>query len=428
MQNGTPALQLMMSLLNDKFWNERVIEECLAGCDDRFHPVHLQRRSILVPFITKSSACSPGWSSNMKDKIMPRRFADSSSIRLSPSQQTSAALSRRNALRAVAAAATGILLTDDLTSAATSPSWQPAATSGNNSIPIIDTHQHLWDLRQLRTPWLDDAPELLRQKFHNEEYARATQGLPLKHAIYMEIDVHPDDQQKEADLLLQQIADGSTPTMAAIISGRPNDSAFEAYISALATHSGIKGARQVLHPPATERGLCLQPQFVKSMQLLGQLNLSFDLCMRPAEVSDAVKLAKLCPETQFILDHCGNAQPSAFQTTAAADEKPSHSAAQWKRDIEQLAACPNVACKISGVIASVLKGQDPVEMLSPIVNHCLDSFGPDRVVFGGDWPVCLLGGSFKDWVATLQTIIKDRPVGDQEKLWHKNAMTIYRLG
>ena len=68
-----------------------------------------------------------------------------------------------------------------------------------------------------------------------------------------------------------------------------------------------------------------------------------------------------------------------------------------------------------------------VDALAPIVNHCLDSFGPDRVVFGGDWPVCLLGGSYKDLVTSLKQIISSRPVADQKKLLHENARKFYGL-
>ncbi len=97
------------------------------------------------------------------------------------------------------------------------------------------------------------------------------------------------------------------------------------------------------------------------------------------------------------------------------------------KDIAALASCDNVICKISGVIASAPQGISPAESLAPIVNHCLDEFGPDRVVFGGDWPVCLLGGTFREWVTALRTIISQRPQADQEKLWSGNARRHYSL-
>ena len=143
-------------------------------------------------------------------------------------------------------------------------------------------------------------------------------------------------------------------------------------------------------------------------------------------MSDGVKLAELCPETRFIVDHCGNADLKSFRTIPGNDEKPSHSAEEWKLGIEKLAKRSNVICKISGVMASLPKGGDAND-LAPIVNFCLDTFGLDRVVFGSDWPVCLLGGPLKTWINMLAQIINSRPNADQQKLWSGNAIRHYGL-
>ena len=96
-------------------------------------------------------------------------------------------------------------------------------------------------------------------------------------------------------------------------------------------------------------------------------------------------------------------------------------------DIRAIAACPNTVCKISGIVARARPGWTPAD-LAPTVNHCLDAFGPDRVVFGGDWPVCLLGAPFGAWAAAVREIIAGRPEADQRKLLHDNAVALYGLG
>lgn len=294
-------------------------------------------------------------------------------------------------------------------------------------IPIVDTHQHLWDLSQVQPPWLAGAPKILSQSYGLSEYAKATEGLNVVQAVYMEVDVSPADQTKEADTLIEICRTAKSPTVAAVISGRPAEKSFAPYIRKYAKEKEIKGVRQVLHAESAVKGLCLQPAFVGSIQLLGELGLSFDLCMRPAELSDGLALAKKCPGTRFIVDHCGNASPSAFLPEKLQKTAPPHDPQKWRDDIKSLAACSNVICKISGVIASAPADVPFAESLAPIVNHCLDSFGADRVVFGGDWPVCLLGGSYKDWVTALKTIISSRPVADQKKLLHENARKFYGL-
>lgn len=336
----------------------------------------------------------------------------------SPSDQSSTALSRRHFLAATAAGAAAVTVSRNLSAA----SLQETA-----AIPIVDTHQHLWDLSQVQPPWLTGAPKILSQSYGLAEYARATEGLNVVQAVYMEVDVSPEDHVKEADTLINICRTAKSPTIAAVISGRPGEASFAPYIRSYSKEKEIKGVRQVLHAESAKKGLCLEPQFVKSVQLLGELGLSFDLCMRPSELSDGLALAKKCPGTRFIVDHCGNASPNAFLPESARKDKASHDPQQWRDDIKALAHQDNVICKISGVIASAPAGIPFAESLAPIVNHCLDSFGPDKVIFGGDWPVCLLGGSYKDWVMSLRQIIADRPVADQKKLLHENARKFYGL-
>jgi L-fuconolactonase len=147
--------------------------------------------------------------------------------------------------------------------------------------------------------------------------------------------------------------------------------------------------------------------------------------MRPTELADGAKLAALCPDTRFVVDHCGNADPKAFMPSSG--EAPAHEAEQWKRDLATLADRPNVICKVSGIVARVPQGEWNSDILAPAINFCLDEFGPERVVFGGDWPVCLLGASYRRWVESLKEVISNRSEVDQRKLLHDNADEFYRL-
>ena len=334
-----------------------------------------------------------------------------------PVNPSASPASRRDFL-AISAAAAGTSLLGSTVTAATAPA---------DLIPAIDTHQHLWDLKKLQLPWLAGAPQILKQDYGLPEYAAATAGLNVVQAVYMEVDVRPEDHVLEAETLINICRSKKAPTVAAVISGRPGLETFSDYIRKLAKAPEIRGVRQVLHSETAPAGMCLETQFVRSMQLLGELNLSFDLCMRPTELADGAALARKCPKTRFIVDHCGNADPAAFLKNPPKSETAPHDPGKWRDDIKTLADCPNVICKISGVIARAPAGVPLADALAPIVNHCLDTFGPDRVIFGGDWPVCLLGGSYKDWLTTLRTLIANRPVADQKKLLHANAAAFYRL-
>jgi predicted TIM-barrel fold metal-dependent hydrolase len=300
-----------------------------------------------------------------------------------------------------------------------------AALAGNKDkpmLPIVDTHQHLWDLSKFKLAWFDPSTpdgKILGHSFTPVEYAAATQGLNVVKSVYMEVDVVPEQQQQEADYLTELCASGKTTTCAAVLSGRPNSDGFEKYAKQFKGSKFIKGLRQVLHVKETPPGYCLDPKFVKGIQLLGTLGLSFDLCVRPAELLDFVKLIDQCPDTRFILDHCGNAD---LKHTPAQRE-------QWKRDLSEIAKRKNIVGKVSGFIASApARGKWSLDDLAPVINHTLESFGPDRVMFGGDWPVCLLGvEKYGDWLNALKTVVADRPEAQQRKLFHDNAVRFYGL-
>ena len=301
--------------------------------------------------------------------------------------------------------------------------WQPGLSqAAEPQLLRIDTHQHLWDLSWQKMAWLAGAPEILQHDYRSQEYALATAGR-LMRTIYMEVDVAEEQHDAEAEFVIGLCRDPKHPMVGAVIGGRPASAGFEAYVKKHAESGQVKGVRQVLHGETTPKGFCLQPEFVRGVQTLGKLGINFDLCMRPGDLLDALALTEKCPDTRFVLDHCGNADINAFVHGA---REPSHDPVAWKRDIEALAKRPNVFSKISGIIAKAKPGWT-AETLAPVVNHCLDSFGPDRVVFGGDWPVCLLGAPLNDWITALTQIIEKRPATEQEKLWSGNAKTVYRL-
>ncbi len=306
-----------------------------------------------------------------------------------------------------------------------------AAEADHALLPIIDTHQHLWDLEKFTLPWVADpsAPEILKSSHVTSDFVKATEGLNVVKAIYMEVDVRPDLQVKEAEHVIALSKSVDHPTVAAVISGRPASDTFEDYIMKFRDTPEIKGVRQVLHVPETPQGFCLGEPFVHSVQLLGKIGKSFDICIRPAELADGAKLAEKCPDTLFILDHCGNADPKAWiPERRRGGQTPWHQVDPWQRDIEALANRPNVICKISGLIARAPREGWRAEDLAPAINFCLDAFGPDRVVYGGDWPVCKLTASYRDWVTALKGIIATRSLEDRKKLLHDNAVKYYRLG
>ncbi len=295
----------------------------------------------------------------------------------------------------------------------------PLMAAELNTMPIIDTHQHLWDIDQFHLPWLKAGTPLARS--HTlADYKKAAAGLDIVKTIYMEVDLDPLQQQAEADFVIATCKRPESGMVAGVVSGRPAADGFGTYAAQFRGSPNIKGVRQILHAESTPPGYCLDPKFVRGVQRLGELALRFDLCMRPSELADAGKLIDACRGTQFILDHCGNATVHKPDGTA-----PDRT--QWRRDIAALAKRPNLVCKVSGLVNSAKPGAWGPADLAPIVNHVLDSFGPDRAIFASDWPVCTTVATLAQWVNALKAVVSARPEEERRKLFHDNAVRFYKL-
>ena len=284
---------------------------------------------------------------------------------------------------------------------------------------IVDTHLHLWDLKALRLPWVEAATgharDVLAHDHSLADFAEATKGLNVTRAVYMEVDVAEADQVKEAELVSRLCAEGRSPMVAAVISGRPASDGFGDYLDRFKGNPYIRGIRRLLQSgPASD---CLEPAFVRGIRMLGERGLSFDLCMRGDQLEAGAELIERCPGTRFILDHCGNPLAGLGDID------------RWRRGIERIVTLKDreVVCKISGIYGGVKASDWPAERLAPIVRSVIDAFGWDRVMFAGDWPVVNLGASYRIWVETLKQIVRSDTPGNQAKLFRDNALKFYRL-
>ncbi len=206
-------------------------------------------------------------------------------------------------------------------------------------IPIVDTHQHLWDLTRFDLPWTRADPTYvpLARSFLLDDYAKATLGTSIERSVYMEVDAAVEQQTTEAHHVL-------------------------------------------------------------------------DLCRRAD-----TPLAAACPDTRFVLDHCGNVG------LGPADLH------QWRRDIEVVARAGNTVCKVSGLPVPEGPLAAAAAEVAPIVDHVLEAFGPRRVLFAGNWPVCTLHGGLARWIEALRLIVARRPEEEQRLLFHDNAVAFYAL-
>ena len=281
--------------------------------------------------------------------------------------------------------------------------------------PIIDAHVHLWDPTRTEIAWLRDVPAF-DHPMGLDDYSAATEGIEVDGLVYLQVEVHPVYALIEARDLVSLAATGSR--IKGIVPWAPLElgETVRYFLEELvALGPLVKGVRRIVQDEADPE-FCLTPRYVEGTRLLGELGLTADLCCNFRQLGPTVELVRRCPGTQFVMDHI--AKPDI----RGGGMEP------WASQMTELASLPNVVCKISGVVTETNPNGWTVDDIRPYVEHALDAFGPDRVLFGSDWPVVTLASTYRRWVATLDEIVAGRPEAEQRKLWFENANRFYRLG
>lgn len=280
--------------------------------------------------------------------------------------------------------------------------------------PIVDAHLHLWDPRHFRMPWLD-GNELLDKRYDLAEYREHTHGVDIATMVYVQVEVAPAYALLEARWAAERaVAD---PRLQGIVAWAPleDGECARSFLTALAGVDGpIKGVRRLLQDEP-DPAFCLRPDFVRGVRLLPEYGFSFDICVNHHQLANAVELVRRCPETSFMLDHIG--KPNIKEQVLD----------PWRAEIDELAALPNVMCKISGLVTEADWQRWTPDDLAPYVAHVLNAFGEDRVAFGGDWPVALQAASYPRWIETLDALTAHLTPEARRKLWGENARRFYRL-
>jgi predicted TIM-barrel fold metal-dependent hydrolase len=277
---------------------------------------------------------------------------------------------------------------------------------------IVDAHQHLWDLDLFRYAWLKDLP-VLNRSFRMDDYRGATKGLAIEKSVHLEADVDEPFMVEETEYMLRLADRADNPLEGVVACGRPESKEFKTHVEGILGHPKLKGIRRILHTQPDDLGQ--SETFIENVNSLAGYGLSFDLCVLARQLPLAIRLVSRCPEVTFILDHCGVPQVREKILDP------------WRANIHSIAKFPNVFCKISGLVAYADPHNWTAEDLRPYVDHAIQCFGWDRVLFGSDWPVCTLSASYRQWVDALVLLTSSAGEVNQKKLFEQNAIRIYRL-
>lgn len=272
----------------------------------------------------------------------------------------------------------------------------------------IDTHQHFWRYTPEEYDWIHDDMSVIRRDFFPEDLAPLLTSLGLDGTVA----VQARQTVGETNWLLELARQHRF--IKGVVGWVPlNDPHMDELLDLLAQNPHFKGARHVLQ---AEPSVFMETSgFNAGLRAVTAHGLTYDLLVFARQLAATIELVDRHPEQKFVLDHI--AKP--IITGAPPPE--------WRRHINELAKRPNVCCKFSGLVTEVRGCQWTSELLWPYFDVVLDAFGPDRLMFGSDWPVCLVAADYARWYKFVEGCVTDLTEAERARVLGGTATAFYRL-
>jgi L-fuconolactonase len=279
--------------------------------------------------------------------------------------------------------------------------------------PIVDAHVHLTDVKNLGYGWTKSAPVLHRSVLPADLF-KAAAPVEIEKFVFVEVDVDMPQHVAEAEWI-----DGlakAEPKLAGMVAALPLEQgkAVEADLARIAALNTARGIRRLIQNQP-DIDFCIQPKFIEGLKLLPKHDLVFDICVFHKHMPNVIKMVQQCPEVGFVLDHIGKPGIKAGISNP------------WRQHMKELAKFPNVTCKISGVSTEADHQNWTREQLKPYIAHAIDAFGFERCMYGGDWHVLELAGTYPQWVAVVDWVIEGATAAEKRQLYRETAIRVYRL-
>jgi L-fucono-1,5-lactonase len=273
----------------------------------------------------------------------------------------------------------------------------------------IDAHHHLWRYTPEEYGWINDQMQVLRRDFLPGEL----KPLLDRAGVYGSIAVQARQTLEETRWLLEQAE--QAPWIEGVIGWAPIASPeFPDVLRELCRNEKLKGLRHIIQDEADDEFI-LHPAFNRGIRALRETGLVYEILIHARHVPQAIRFVDQHPEQVFVLDHC------AKPPIASREVEP------WALRIRELAKQPNISCKLSGLVTEADWRRWTPSDLQPYWEVVLESFGPERLLFGSDWPVLLLATEYHRWIEIVAAWLDPLSQAEQDAIWGGTARRIYSL-
>ena len=274
----------------------------------------------------------------------------------------------------------------------------------------IDSHHHLWAINDTDYVWMTEDHAVIRRDF----LAPELDAVLDESGIDATVAVQARQMVEETEFLLA-FADAN-PRVRGVVGWVPLlENGGDPWLEKFSAHPKLVGVRHVVHDEPDD-DFILRPDFNDGIRKLRKYSLLYDILIFWKHLPQTIRFVDMHPEQPFVVDHIAKPRIAA----GAFD-------AEWAASIRELAKRENVSCKISGMITEVRDAEWNAEVLRPYFDTVLEAFGPQRVMYGSDWPVCLLRGSYASWVRAVGELAASLSADEHAALWGGNAGRIYQL-
>ena len=272
----------------------------------------------------------------------------------------------------------------------------------------IDTHQHFWNYDPVEYNWIGDSMELLKNDFLPEHLISELSNCGFDGCIAVQA-----RQTEEETQFLLKLAQQNKFIKGVVGWVDLSNNNVPDRLEILSKNKTLKGIRHIVQSEIDD--FMLRKDFQNGISALRQFNLTFDILIYPRQLNSAIELVNRFPDQQFVIDHL--AKPPIKEQEIGS----------WKSGIKELAMAPNVFCKISGLVTEADWENWKQEDFTPYLDVIFDVFGIDRLMFGSDWPVCLLAASYKQVMEIIEDYTSSYSKNDVAKLFGGNAVQFYNL-
>jgi L-fuconolactonase len=272
----------------------------------------------------------------------------------------------------------------------------------------IDAHHHIWEYDPVQHAWIDDSMAVIQRSFTPADMEPLLQEAGIDGTVLVQV-----NQNLKENMVFTAAAE-AYPFIKGVVGWVDLLAAdLEDQLDELRDLPKLKGFRHIAQ--AEPADYLSRSEVVRGIRQLGKYGFTYDILIKPHQMEAAVELVKTCPAQPFVLDHIAKPYIKAGEIDA------------WRKLMYTLGAMDNCYCKISGIITEADWHSWTPEQIRPYLDVALEAFGSRRLMFGSDWPVCLVAGSYRDVVNLAADYVQNLSVQEQQDFWGGNATRFYGL-